>query len=76
MHGVPVINLTVLPEKVMYGAVGAEDDLDEDDVAPAVKAFVALAGKMEVLQTKECKPLRAALHPLVEAHLREEQGSD
>jgi hypothetical protein len=51
------------------------DSFHERDVAPATTAINALATNVDSLMSKECKPLRAALHPLVEAHLREAKAS-
>lgn len=49
--------------------------LEGHEVATVAKVFKSLAANPEELMSKACKPLRAALHPLVEAHLREEKAS-
>ncbi|CAE7483998.1 unnamed protein product [Symbiodinium natans] len=46
-----------------------------EDVEQAVEAFKALAAQPEQLLAPSCKLLRSALHPLVEAHKREEKAS-
>lgn len=47
----------------------------DTEVGGAALAMMTLAAKPEVLASPACKPLRAALHPLVEAHLEEEKAS-
>eukprot|EP00931_Biecheleriopsis_adriatica_P072758 TRINITY_DN47170_c0_g1_i1.p1 TRINITY_DN47170_c0_g1~~TRINITY_DN47170_c0_g1_i1.p1 ORF type:complete len:696 (+),score=167.85 TRINITY_DN47170_c0_g1_i1:44-2089(+) len=50
-------------------------ELSSKEVARSVRALRSLASQPEELLSKACKPLRAALHPLVESHLREEKSS-
>eukprot|EP00930_Biecheleria_cincta_P096058 TRINITY_DN87934_c0_g1_i1.p1 TRINITY_DN87934_c0_g1~~TRINITY_DN87934_c0_g1_i1.p1 ORF type:complete len:693 (+),score=143.62 TRINITY_DN87934_c0_g1_i1:33-2081(+) len=49
--------------------------LSSGEVDRAVRALKSLAAQPEELLSKECKALRAALHPLVESHLQEEKAS-
>lgn len=51
------------------------DPLKDEDIGPAIKALRKLAESPDLLLGKECKQLRAALHPLVEAHIRQENAS-
>eukprot|EP00933_Yihiella_yeosuensis_P001832 TRINITY_DN10301_c0_g1_i1.p1 TRINITY_DN10301_c0_g1~~TRINITY_DN10301_c0_g1_i1.p1 ORF type:complete len:703 (+),score=169.55 TRINITY_DN10301_c0_g1_i1:30-2111(+) len=49
--------------------------LSSEEVTEAARVLKDLGQKPEQLMSKACKPLRSALHPLVEAHLREEKAS-
>lgn len=58
------------------GLVGGDTDaFAEEDIKEAVQALSALSKDTSILQTPSCKTLRVAMHPLVEAHLREEKAS-
>jgi len=58
-----------------HGGSSSASSFKVEEVAEASKALRELAEQPEELMSKACKPLRAALHPLVEAHLREEKSS-
>lgn len=51
------------------------EPLRDEDIGPTIKSIRALLSNPDSLLGKECKPLRAALHPLVEAHMRQENAS-
>eukprot|EP00927_Polykrikos_kofoidii_P083651 TRINITY_DN8617_c3_g1_i1.p1 TRINITY_DN8617_c3_g1~~TRINITY_DN8617_c3_g1_i1.p1 ORF type:complete len:738 (+),score=158.47 TRINITY_DN8617_c3_g1_i1:78-2291(+) len=57
------------------GAGSAGPDSSGGEAASAVSCLRALARRPDALAMKECKPIRAALHPLVEAHNREGKAS-
>lgn len=46
-----------------------------EEVEEAVRSLRSIAAKPDLLQDKAFKPLRAALHPLVEEHIRESKAS-
>jgi len=55
--------------------IGEVDALEDEEIGDAVKALTAIAARPEELLSKACKLLRTALHPLVEAQLREQKAS-
>eukprot|EP00448_Togula_jolla_P012709 CAMPEP_0170616862 /NCGR_PEP_ID=MMETSP0224-20130122/26096_1 /TAXON_ID=285029 /ORGANISM="Togula jolla, Strain CCCM 725" /LENGTH=707 /DNA_ID=CAMNT_0010942687 /DNA_START=17 /DNA_END=2137 /DNA_ORIENTATION=+ len=68
-----------LPGQKLEGGTDEPDDdevtFGDEEVAAASKTLRLLAEKPELVASKVCKALRAALHPLVEAHLRESKSS-
>mmetsp|Transcript_99922 Transcript_99922/g.312157 ORF Transcript_99922/g.312157 Transcript_99922/m.312157 type:complete len:732 (+) Transcript_99922:30-2225(+) len=70
------------PNKRPHSAMAAPDGAGSDEDAPegqelggVARVLRELAREADLLASKACKPLRAALHPLVEAHLQEEKAS-
>ncbi|CAJ1328005.1 unnamed protein product, partial [Effrenium voratum] len=63
------------PKVRSLGAAPGALALSPEEVRRATEAFKALAKQPEELLGASCKSLRTALHPLVEATLREEKAS-
>lgn len=54
---------------------GSLPPIRREEMAAVARVVTLLTTQPDALASKTCKPLRAALHPLVEAQLREEKAS-